>query len=517
MFAPHTKIISRTGLLLVVSLLALTVQTRVQAQMIDVNTNGMSDVWEVLYGATGLSPTDDSDGHGGLNRVEAIGGTDPFDSNSVPRITVAVMAGTNFSVSIPCALGKQYQLQSLLDLTNGTWTTESTVVVRSGSVVTLSAPASSTTKLFRIAIADVDTDGDGVNDWEEYQLGLDPAKPFSNGQLDGNGQPLGDYAYAVGKLGSQDVFTIPATDPVANQPDAGQTAINYGQFTVARGGFPLRSVTVSLTPAAAGPGIATEGLDHAALPRTLYFPAGMSSQNISVIPLANSNLLAPVIVTMKLTAGVGYKIGIASNATVVLYPSATPLGTGVTGQYYTNSSSTYLNPANFNFSSLRLTRLDAGINFNWGSTNYLPITNGGFISVRWTGQIMPQYSETYYFVPNTDDGVKLWVNDQLVVDHWVLQAASDSVGAIALQGGTRYNFKMEYFNGGGPGSVNLSWYSASQPKQIVPASRLYPTTIPAAPPAITSPLTACAFFGQPFPFYLTGPNTAPSFTAPGLS
>src|SRR5258708_17375029 len=101
MFAPHTKIISRTGLLLALSLFALTVSNRVQDQMIDVNTNGMSDVWEVLYGATGLSPTDDTDGDGALNRIEAIAGTDPFDSNSVPRISVAVMAGTNFSVSIP--------------------------------------------------------------------------------------------------------------------------------------------------------------------------------------------------------------------------------------------------------------------------------------------------------------------------------------------------------------------------------------------------------------------------------
>ena len=69
----------------------------------------------------------------------------------------------------------------------------------------------------------MDTDGDGVNDWEEYHLGLDPFNPSSNNQLDANGQPLGDYAYVVGRLASQNVVTIAATTPTASQPNRGKT------------------------------------------------------------------------------------------------------------------------------------------------------------------------------------------------------------------------------------------------------------------------------------------------------
>jgi uncharacterized protein (DUF1800 family) len=516
MRAHNHKAWSHTKLLVLLALLAMFSPARGLAQMIDLNTNRMSDVWEYLYAATGLNPTDDTDGDGAVNMVEAVAGTDPRDPNSVPKITLASYSGTNFTVSIPCALGKQYQLQSTTNLGSGVWVTETSVVARSGTVVSLSAPASSITKLFRIGISDVDTDGDGVNDWEEYQLGLDPTKPFSNGQIDGNGQPMNDYAYAVGKFASQDVFTITASDPIATQPDAGQAALNNGQFTITRGGFPLRSVTINLTNLTSGLGIATESTDYAPLPRTVYFPAGVSSQYISVVPMANSNLLAPVVINLRLIAGPGYRIGIASNATVVLYPSTTPLGGGLTGQYYTNSSSTYASPANFNGSNLKLTQTDAGINFTWNTTNNVPITNSGYMTVRWTGQVMPQYSETYYFVANTDDGVKLWVNDQLIIDHWVLQGASDSVGSIALQGGTRYDIRMDYFNGGGPGSALLSWYSASQPKIPIPASRLYPASAPTAQTAITSPINAYAFLNQPFTFTLTGANTATSFTATGL-
>src|SRR5260370_24386164 len=98
-----------------------------QAQMIDLNGNGMSDIWELLYGANGLDPNGDADGDGASNRMESIAGTNPFDANSLPRISVAAPAGTNFSVSMPCALGNTYQMQSMDPSSTGVmsnWTIE---------------------------------------------------------------------------------------------------------------------------------------------------------------------------------------------------------------------------------------------------------------------------------------------------------------------------------------------------------------------------------------------------------
>ena len=118
---------------------------RVGARTIDLNANGMSDIWELIYGASGLAPNGDADGDGVSNGLEAIAGTNPFDSNSAPRISAIAQSGTNFTVSMACALGKQYQLQSLLALSNGIaalWTNEMTLVARTGTVVTLTAPAS---------------------------------------------------------------------------------------------------------------------------------------------------------------------------------------------------------------------------------------------------------------------------------------------------------------------------------------------------------------------------------------
>src|SRR5437879_6983170 len=74
---------------------------------------------------------------------------------------------------------------------------------------------------------------------------------------------------------------------------------------------------------------------------------------------------------------------------------------------------------------------------------------------------------------------------------------------------------MEYFDVVGGGSASLSWYSASQPKQVVPIGRLHPG-LQVAPSSITSPLFAYAFLGQPFSYTVTGANTPTRFSATPL-
>ncbi len=449
-----------------VALLILLTARLGPAQMVDLNTNGMSDVWEQIYGASALSPSADADGDGFSNLQEALAGTSPFNASSFPQISTALLAGTNFTVTLACELGKQYQLQSVTNLGSTNWVVETNVVVRSGTNLTLTASAGVNGKFFRTAVSDVDTDGDGVNDWEEYKLGLNPLDPYSNGQVDGNGQLMNDYAYVTGKFASQNIFSITASDPSTVQPDPGQPATDLGQFTISRGGFPLKAVTVSAT-LATGAGFATEGLDHAPLPRTITFPVGVSSQTISVLPLADTNLQTSVLAMMKLLPGANYSMSYASNASVVIYPSPTPAGAGLTGNYYSNSSTVYTNAINFNPANLKLTRVDPTVDFIWGNTSN-PIVNAGAFTVRWTGQVQPQYSETYYFDVNSDDGCKLWVNDQLIIDKWQSQGATDQIGTIPLQAGVRYNIRLEYLQVSSSAVVHLNWYSPSQSKQIIP-------------------------------------------------
>ena len=56
----------------------------------------------------------------------------------------------------------------------------------------------------------------------------------------------------------------------------------------------------------------------------------------------------------------------------------------------------------------------------------------------------PPYSQTYTFYTLTDDGVRLWVNGQLLVDKWIDQGPTDCSGQIALTAGQRYDVLMQF-------------------------------------------------------------------------
>src|SRR5579859_5622498 len=112
----------------------------IHAQMIDLNQNGMSDIWEQFYNAQGLPPNGDADGDSVSNLKESLAGTDPFDPASFPQISSFAQNPTNFSVTFPCQLGKVYQLQSITDMGSSNWQLETGVVVRAGTTLTLTAP-----------------------------------------------------------------------------------------------------------------------------------------------------------------------------------------------------------------------------------------------------------------------------------------------------------------------------------------------------------------------------------------
>jgi hypothetical protein len=140
-------------------------------------------------------------------------------------------------------------------------------------------------------------------------------------------------------------------------------------------------------------------------------------------------------------------------------------GTGLQGQYYDN----------LDFTGLKLTRTDATVNFDWGSGSPDPGIGADTFSVRWIGQVQPRYSQTYTFYTRTDDGVRLWVNGVLLIDKWVDQSSFEWSGALALSAGQAYDIQMDYYENGGSATAQLNWSSASQTKEIIPQTQLYPT------------------------------------------
>lgn len=96
-------------------------------------------------------------------------------------------------------------------------------------------------------------------------------------------------------------------------------------------------------------------------------------------------------------------------------------------------------------------------------------------AVRWTGFVRPQHSEAYTFTTDSDDGVKLWINGQLIVSDWQIQGDTPAHSApINLTAGQLVPIQIEYYeNGEGPATMVLQWQSASQPLQVIPPSQFY--------------------------------------------
>ena len=164
-------------------------------------------------------------------------------------------------------------------------------------------------------------------------------------------------------------------------------------------------------------------------------------------PTGNATLLAPRTATVTIDDN----------------DSIQATGDGLLGEYFDN----------INLTNRFLFRTDATVDFDWGTGTPANGIGANTFSVRWTGQIEPLYSETYTFRTTTDDGVRLWVNNQLVIDNWVDQAAAPSTGTINLEAGVLYDIRMEYYENQGLASAQLQWSSPSQALQVVPQSQLY--------------------------------------------
>jgi len=141
-------------------------------------------------------------------------------------------------------------------------------------------------------------------------------------------------------------------------------------------------------------------------------------------------------------------------------------GTGLRGDYFGDTQ----------FGQHKKTRLDHAINFSWGTGSPDPALDSNLYSVRWTGFIQPRFSEDYLFSTTSSDGIRVWINNQLVIDNWHTGNPNEQTSApITLQRGVKVPIKVEYFDSTGNASAVLRWSSASESKQVVPQSQLYPS------------------------------------------
>ena len=101
------------------------------------------------------------------------------------------------------------------------------------------------------------------------------------------------------------------------------------------------------------------------------------------------------------------------------------------------------------------TRCETAINNNWGNGgpgNGIPNDN---FSVRWTGRFnFTAGSRTFTTV--SDDGVRLWVDNVLVINRWTDHGPTTDRATRTMTAGT-HDIKVEYYERTGGAVMQVSW------------------------------------------------------------
>jgi len=108
------------------------------------------------------------------------------------------------------------------------------------------------------------------------------------------------------------------------------------------------------------------------------------------------------------------------------------------------------------------TRTDPNVDFNWNGQSPNTGVNATQWSARWTGTIVPPATGTYTFSLTSDDGSRLFVNGQQVIDNWRDQASHTVTAAVTLTAGQAAQIEVRYYQNGGLSNVTLGWEPPGQ-------------------------------------------------------
>jgi beta-glucosidase len=86
-----------------------------------------------------------------------------------------------------------------------------------------------------------------------------------------------------------------------------------------------------------------------------------------------------------------------------------------------------------------------------------PRLNKDLFSIRWTGTFTPPVTQDYELALCSDDGSRLWLDGQLVIDHWGAHSLATKTRSLPLVGGRSYEIRVEFCELGGDATMIFGW------------------------------------------------------------
>jgi len=167
----------------------------------------------------------------------------------------------------------------------------------------------------------------------------------------------------------------------------------------------------------------------------------------SVTTLQGIKKLAGANVRVNYSSGMPSDVSVAINS--VFYDGIGSTVKGLKAEYFKNKTLT---------GTPYYTRTDPFIDFHWTAEPNVAGMPADNFSVRWTGVVRPLKTGNYKFKINGDDGFRLWVNNQLVIDQWQDEGITNRDKQVTLTAGQDATIKLEYYESGGMADITMGWH-----------------------------------------------------------
>ena len=113
------------------------------------------------------------------------------------------------------------------------------------------------------------------------------------------------------------------------------------------------------------------------------------------------------------------------------------------------------------------TEVDSNINFNWNSGSPGGSVPSDNWSAQWTGNItVPASIGDITLAALSDDGVQVWVDNQLCIGNWGPNNSVTTESTATLKAGQTHQLRVQYVQYGGNDLITLEWRAASSTQSM---------------------------------------------------
>jgi hypothetical protein len=206
------------------------------------------------------------------------------------------------------------------------------------------------------------------------------------------------------------------------------------------------------------PDVAPSGIDLYPLFGGIYRPVTIfSTSNFCISPLdyassgvyVHFNEVSAKQADLEVESLISFKLPpVLKTSSPELLPPKGKKGQGLFAEYFTNPDFK---------GKPKHTRVDNKVDFTFDNQGPFDDMESNNFSVIWTGRFIPEKSGLYKFVLISDDGSRLYLGDQRIINHWGDHPTTEKWGEVRLEAGEVRPLKIEYFQHSGGAAIKFGW------------------------------------------------------------